>query len=674
YVDSVVTINGGMLEANYTNTTEIQNTAFTNRILRYISFYGSSHITINNTNMSSTNLYVYGSSQVTLINSTFASIETYESAEITINYTTNATIDGVIELYDESSAHINNSNITTYGMDFHDESRVYASESQLLLASYDPYNYYNGLFDNSYLNASNCTIDVLKAFDFSTGQITNSSTVDEFRSYDAADFSVDNSTVPVIEYGLVCTVGSLTINGSNPAVGLGNCRNTTTLTNGNYDPTPSLVSVGALASSSVNITNNNTITRVFAKGSSQVYLENNTGLKDLICTDYSTTVFKNTEVNFACWFKCWDYSNLTLDNITTLGNMLLDLYDQSNLTFRNTILPNVPLSIGVYNQSTLHVENIETTRHLWIYSYDSSVVHVENVTMSGSFPPALEIGSYDSSVVVVVNVTIVSPASSEFYGYDLSTMTINSSNITSVGYGVKSAGDFSVTGGVPSGAYTNTTTWNDPKSLGTVTLSSIAVVGTDAVTITDSNLDANLYLHDNASLNIQNSTISERVYVYDSSTVSGTNTTFEYVYIYDQSSASLSNTTFQYSIYIYDQSGASLSNVTVSSWVRVYDSAALTCTGTPAAPSTIYRVYAESNYPDMANVQINNCTVTDVHGATWITLQAPALGYIPLLLLLNYYFYSSSQSQQFTFTLLVLGGVVAAIVAAAAVILWRRRA
>ncbi|MFB0561480.1 MAG: hypothetical protein ACETWM_09750, partial [Candidatus Lokiarchaeia archaeon] len=42
YVDSVVTINGGMLEANYTNTTEIQNTAFTNRILRYISFYGSS--------------------------------------------------------------------------------------------------------------------------------------------------------------------------------------------------------------------------------------------------------------------------------------------------------------------------------------------------------------------------------------------------------------------------------------------------------------------------------------------------------------------------------------------------------------------------------------------------------------------------------------------------------
>ncbi|MFB0561270.1 MAG: hypothetical protein ACETWM_08650 [Candidatus Lokiarchaeia archaeon] len=239
YADSVLTIDNGSITGTYTNTTEIHNTDFTNRALKYISFYGSSRITINNTTMPSTKLYVYDFSQVTIINSTLDYVEAYGSSEVTIK--NNSTI-VYLGVYDDSRAYVDNSNLVIISIE--KNSRVYINNYTKVLMTM--------ISDNSYLNAINCTMDWLYASGFSTGQITNNCTVDTFTSYDAADFSVDNSTINNIEYGLVCSGGSLTING-NTITSSKPYRYTATLTNGNYDPTPSLVSVGALASSTVNI-------------------------------------------------------------------------------------------------------------------------------------------------------------------------------------------------------------------------------------------------------------------------------------------------------------------------------------------------------------------------------------------------------------------------------------
>ncbi|MFB0560348.1 MAG: hypothetical protein ACETWM_03775, partial [Candidatus Lokiarchaeia archaeon] len=482
--------------------------------------------------------------------------------------------------------------------------------------------------DNSYLNAINCTMDWLYASGFSTGQITNNCTVSTFECYGAADFSVDNSTITTVYYGLVCTEGSLTING-NTITSSKPYRYTATLTNGNYDPTPSLVSVGALASSTVNITNNNTITRVFAAGSSQVYLENDTqiGKNNIICTEYSNTVFKNSRQNTSISISCHDYSSLTIQNVTTaeMSVIGLNMYDQSSATIEN-IDNATDLTFSASDQSELNVKNLNlTTHHIFVTSRGSSVVDIVNVTTT--------------------------TGTANFVGYDLSVMTINSSNITNVIYAVKSDGNFSVTNDVLNGDYVNLTTWNNPKSLPTsVKLWSIAVVGTDNLNITDSTIPNYVYLHDNANLITQNSDFGT-INAYDSSTVSGMNTSFN--------------------LDMFDQSSASVSNITAN--LYVYDSATLTCNGNESAPTSIQYVVVESNYPQMANVTINNCTVKYIQGETWIPpAPAPAPDYtLPLLLIP---LYSSSQSQQFTLTLLAIGGATATVVAVAAWYLWRRRA
>ncbi|WXG39573.1 MAG: hypothetical protein WED07_01855 [Candidatus Freyarchaeum deiterrae] len=422
YMDSVATINNGVLNGTFTNTTET-NTNPTARGLNWISVYGSSQITINNTNYMSppVRLYIYDSSQVTIINSTLSDVFTYNSSVVTAN----------------------NCNITGY-MVAYDNSRIYLSGSRL------PYGGLSNvltLYDNSYLNANNCTVillntldsskmlitnnsqvSVLNAGNFATGQITNNCTIGSLWSSEATNITVDNSTITAsFDYGLVCNGGSLIINGTTPPTGLSNCRNTTTLTNGSYSTTtPLLNSVCALASSTVNITNNNTVWNVFAHASSKVYLQNYTAGSLRIeaydsssiylnnasaiflvvkCTDYSNMAFQNSNISVFDIY-CLAHSSLSLQNVNASLGAYVHLADQSSGTLKNsnTLLSGTDLTLNAQNQSTIDVEyvNFTGTRSLVVNSYDSSVVNILNVSATGG-------------------------AMADFYGYDLSVMTINNS-------------------------------------------------------------------------------------------------------------------------------------------------------------------------------------------------------------------------------------------------------
>ncbi|MGQ9721356.1 MAG: hypothetical protein ACUVXA_08550 [Candidatus Jordarchaeum sp.] len=614
YVDSVVTIDNGAITGTYTNTTETLNTVPSTHKLRWISIYGSSRITINNTaNLSSVYLYVYGSSQLTIINSTLSAVYTYDSSVLTVN---NSTI-SVIQAYDNSKVYLSQSTIFT----------VFPS----LRASVNGNNCtINSLTtqDFSTINiTNNSKIEYFTASDFSTGQITNCNITD-FKSVDAANILVDNSSITnKVEYGIVCTTGSLIIDGST-ITGLENCRNTTTLTNGNYPSTWDLQTVCALASSNVNITNNNTLQRISGYGSSTVYLENTT-FDSLLCSDYSNVVYKNSQGSMI-YITAEKYSSLNLQNVNSTMASYISVHDDASATIKNSNMSiyGIGMSISMQDQSTLDLENVNLT---------------------GGGLGGFSVNSYDFSVVDIVNVQSNGWPMTTFFGYDLSVMNISSSGITYVYYAVRSTGDMAVTDDVPSGSYINTTIW-DTTPVNPPTLNSIAVVDTHTATIYGS-LSASVFLHDKANLNTQNSTLSEDVVLLDFSTLSGTNTTF-------------------WDVEMYNQSNAILSNITADSFL-ICDSASLTCTGSTSAPTTIGGIEAISNYPHMVNVVIQNCTVTGtIEANTWI-IQPTGLGYaIPLLF---YYYYSSSQNQGF-FTLSLTGVIVAAIVAVAGAILWRRRA
>jgi hypothetical protein len=624
YVDSVVTINNSILNGTYTNTTEI-NTAPTNRMLYSINIYGSSQITIENS---------------PALNNVF--INTYDSSVLNI---TNSSIDAIY-VYNNSRVYLSDSQLGE--IDLNDSGYLNANNCTITLIY---------LYDSSYLNANNCTIDLgilagfstmqitnnsdaswITAEDFSTGQVTDNCTIGTLQSFDAANITVDNSTITTVSDGLVCTGGTLTING-NIATGLSNCRNTLTLTtNGTY-PTPTLGSVCALASSNVNITNNDSITNIYARDNSNVNLENDTGVTSVTCTDYSITTFQNSQIIVNSYsestISCSKHSSLSLQNLNancSYSSLVeVSLADQSSATINNITLSlnGSSPSIFAMDQSSLDLENI-------------------NVTGSGDFSTF----GGGSSLVNVVNVTATSPATTSFQDFDFSVMTIKSSNITNVFYAVKSNGAITVISGVLGGSYINLTTWDTVPTIPPI-LNCIAVVGTDTATITNTNLSSStVELYNSANLNTLNSTVYI-VNMYDSSTASSSNSSLDYIEMYDQGSVSLSNIT-AYNIY-------------------VQDSATLICTGNASAPSTLEFVDAESNLPQMVNVVIDNCTVTGViYGFSWILQpQAAGVNFNPLLLLLYSF---SSQGQGFTFTLLVAGVAIFVVVAVVGVVLLRRRA
>ncbi|MFB0562316.1 MAG: hypothetical protein ACETWM_14020 [Candidatus Lokiarchaeia archaeon] len=655
YVDTVVTIDNGVITGTYTNTTENLNTVPSIHELYWISIYGSSQVTINNTtNLSSVYLYVYGSSQLTIINSTLGYVYTYDSS--VLNIKDNSTVT-TIQAYDNSKVYLSESIITTVVPRLH--ASVNGNNCTI-----------NSLTTEDFSNitiTNNSKIVYFAASDFSTGQMTNCN-ITNFKSLYAANILVDYSNITnTVEYGLVCTGGSLIING-NTITGLENCRNTTTLTNGNYPSTWDLLTVCALASSNVNITNNNTLWAVSGYDSSTVNIENssiesvvagygsstvnmeNTTFWGIVCTDYSNIVYKNSQ-NTGVRISAYKYSSLNLQNVNSSYSSTIKIYDDASATIKNS-----NLSPGEFYAVS-------------IYTYDQSTLDVENVNFTGG-GPGFRVSGYDSSVIDIVNVKATGTPTS-FYSYDLSVMSISSSTITTIGYAIKSTGNMEVINDVIGGSYVITTTWDGVPVSAPYPIS-IAVVGTHTATITNSTLSylgvSIVYLHNKANLNTQNSSIGE-VNTYDSTTLNAIDTTFEEpLRLYDTSKLSGTNTTFFSDTYMYNQSSAILSNTTAYMF-SIYDSASLSCTGNTSAPTTIVDIGAISNYPQMANVVIQNCTVTGaISGVNWI-IQAAGLGYpLPLL----FFYYASSQNQGF-FTLVLAGGILAAIVAVAGAILWWRR-
>ncbi len=320
YVDSVLTIDNGVITGTYTNTTETLNTVPSTHKLYWISIYGSSQITINNTaNLSSVYLHVYGSSQLTIINSTFNFVYSHDSS--VLNIEDNSTIT-LIQAYDNSKVYLSQSTIFTLVPSL----RASVNGNNCTITSLTTLDFSNITITN------NSKIEYFSAQDFSTGQMTNCN-ITNFKSLDVANIVVDNSNITnTVEYGLVCTTGSLIINGKT-ITGLNNCRNTTTLTNGNYPSTWDLQTVWALASSNVNITNNNTLWAVAGCNSSTVNIENssiesvvwrydsstvnmeNTTFLGIICTDYSNIVYKNSQNTNIFSISASKCSSLILQNV-----------------------------------------------------------------------------------------------------------------------------------------------------------------------------------------------------------------------------------------------------------------------------------------------------------------------------------------------------------------------
>lgn len=632
YVDSVFTVMHGLFSPPYVDTADFQNTTPSSSSLSYISIYGNSRITINDTDMSSAFIYVYGSSQVTVMNSNFSGIFAYDSSKVSVK--NNSGLITVIYAYDNAELNIINS--TVLGLSAYNDSKINLLDSNILAL---------GLSHNSYLNASNSTITSILASDFSTGQIINNCIITILSVIDAADISVDNSTISTISYGIVYSKGTLTING-NTLTNSSSYRYTLDIKTGTY-PSPSVVTVSALSSSTVNITNNNTIINVYVHHSSNVYMENDTGIQSIICTDYSDTVLKNSIQTSNLQVTCMKHSRLTLQNVSYTPAFVgpIALLDQSSATIKDSNISS-RLTINVNDQSRLSVETLNFSgllNGLVVNSYDSSGVTIANVITTGSL------------------------VGNSFNGYDLSIMTINSSTITNIGYAIKSTGDISILNGVISGSYIITTNW-DTTPVNTPVLNSIAVVGTDTATITNSTINVQVFLHNRAHLNSQSSNFDSQIYMYDHSTASGTDSIFVVdVYMYDTSRISGTNTTFFSNyVHMYDRSSAGLSNITANGF-DIHNSATLTCTGSPSATSTIADLRGDSNYPQMANVNINNCTVTEIRGITWIT--TAGIGILPLLFL---YFTSTSQNELLFYGLLAVGAI--AVIAVAIGIIWRRRA
>ena len=62
-----------------------------------------------------------------------------------------------------------------------------------------------------------------------------------------------------------------------------------------------------------------------------------------------------------------------------------------------------------------------------------------------------------------------------------------------------------------------------------------------------------------------------------------------------------------------------LTNVTINQTITIMGAVTLTLVGSPSATTTINTLEAASYFPDLANVSINQCSVTKITGTHWIT-------------------------------------------------------
>jgi len=236
----------------------------------------------------------------------------------------------------------------------------------------------------------------------------------------------------------------------------------------------------------------------------------------------------------------------------------------------------------------------------------------------------------------------------------ISVVSVGSSDITTLGFAVKSTGYVSLVDNQLGGSYVNLTTWDGSPR--TVYLNSIAVISAHTASITHSDTNASVYLHDNADLTVRNTTFASIsivcCWVFDSATLSASNTTFQNVNILDQSSATMFN-------------------VTVRSKASVNGSATLSCSGSQAKPSAIDTLSATSYSPQTASVEIDNCTVTTLEDAYWLLVEVPP-DYTPLLLVV-YYSSNLSQSTPFYLTLGLPVGIIGVALAIAVFFLAKRR-
>jgi len=282
YVNIIFNISDSVLWGAYTNTTEVADTICTSRTLTSINFYGFCQVIISNSSFPSAVIRIYDSSNITLVNSTVYGVKSFNSSRVTIKE--GSTVTNHFSSYDNSEVSISNSTVNE--LKTYDNSHVEISDSsQISKMQMD---------DNSSLAVTDSTITSFNATGYAWGRIINSSVTNTFRSVDAADIILDNVNLPgTISYGLVCTVNRLIIEGAT-ILGSENCRNTTTLID-MRNPVMSLVSVSALSDTTVNITNNDTITDIYAHDTSTVTLEAvNTQSLTITCTQGSTTVLKNS--------------------------------------------------------------------------------------------------------------------------------------------------------------------------------------------------------------------------------------------------------------------------------------------------------------------------------------------------------------------------------------------
>lgn len=595
YVDSTTTITNGVLSGTYTNTTENQTSTITNYNMRYISIYGASQLTITNTNnMTSVILNVYDSAQLTIINSTINIVYAFNSSTVTIKDRSNIT-----NLYvcNESQA-----------------SLLTAQTTSVLL-------YNRGSF-----NANNSNITNFYAYDFSTATVNGNSRITNMYSYSAANVTVNNSTVSSnLLYGFVCTGGSLKIMGSLvllPAPG--NYRNTTTLINGSY-PTPRLRSVTAFGSSQVTISNNASLYWVEARESSSVTMEGNIG--------GGLTIY------------CYDQSSMTIKDISSATSEIF-CTGQSKLILQNIL--NAELYVYLFGQSSAEILNTTTSYlYLELDACDQSSVVAKHITLNdGTFI----ISGFDSSVVNIMSVESLGSADIEFTSADLSSMSISDSIINYVGYSLKSSGSMAVNGTMVTGSYTITTSWEN-TTIGNLWLASLAIVGSDTLTIQNSTTINIVCLHDSGKLYTQNSTITA-ISMRGSSSFSGNKTIINNLRMVERSSASLSNVT-----------------ITV---VYAGDSVTLICSGSTEAPTSISTVNAYSSLENVANVTISSCTVTNIYGVTWVR---PVVALNLLLFVLPLYvWYMSTQNQFLRYAPFIVVGVAIAVVVGVGLYFWKRKA
>jgi len=288
-------------------------------------------------------------------------------------------------------------------------------------------------------------------------------------------------------------------------------------------------------------------------------------------------------------------------------------------------------------------------------SYDQSSVNVRNASFDGA-GASFSVYCYDSSVGKVENITAGVGVNSEVYAYDLSTVDIVNSTITLCGFAVQSTGTMSVTNGLLGGSYVNTTKWDsEPQS---IYLNSIAVKGRDTLNVKSCNFNASVYVHNEADVQIE-----DTVFKYSSN---GS----VLLCVYDTSKVTAYNTSFQ-NVTVYAQSSVSLTNVTINQTLAVGGSATVSCTGTPSSPTTINAVSATSNFPNLANIEFNKCTVQKITGTHWIVF--PGATEDIMRIILYYYAWNAFQPQLLSTNLALPMGIIGVALAIAVFFLAKRQ-